>query len=344
MGTDAGPESEHSHHRDHKARSAPHWTPHGSGHRHLGAHLERLSHGVLACAYVISVTYYLQLLSAFVLGRFDVHDLTLQRALTSAILITIALIGFTRGLRGLERVEVYAVSVNLGMIAALLVGLVAYNAEALVAGHFAWPELAPNADRLHAVRALFGLLIMVQGFETSRFLGAEHPPDERIATMRAAQLIASFVYLSFITLVLILFRAGHVEADVTAIVQLVSPVASALPLLIVVAAAASQFSAAVADDAGCAGLAETLFAHRLSGRAGYAVIGVLAVLLTWATDALSIISLASRAFALFYALQCAVAAATAHQQNVPRRRFVMVAGSFLAVTCLLVTALGIPAE
>ena len=194
------------------------------------------------------------------------------------------------------------------------------------------------------MRALFGPAIMVQGFETSRFLGAEHPRKSASHHARGAADLGLRSTSSFTTLVMILFRHGRVEADVTAIVRLVAPVASVLPMLIVVAAAASQFSAAVADDAGCAGLAETLFAQRLSPRAAYAVIGAATVLLTWTTDALSIISLASRAFALFYALQCGVAAATARESTAARKRTVIAAGTSLGVVCLLIAVFGIPAE
>lgn len=277
--------------------------------------LEKLSHCVLAAAYVISVSYYLQLLSVFVLDRFAISSVTAQRALTTSLLLLIATIGTVRGLSALEKVEVYAVSLNLGMIAALLVGLCVFDTQAWLHGRLARVGLEGQDDGVHAARTLMGLLIVVQGFETSRFLGAEHPAAERVVTMRKAQWIASAVYLAFITLALPLFRTSEVAADVTAIVALVHPVAQALPALIVLAAAASQFSAAVADDAGCAGLGESLLRGRLSARGVYTVLGVVTIVLTWLTDVLSIISLASRAFALFYALQCAVTAAVSREQQ-----------------------------
>ena len=84
--------------------------------------LEQASHVVLAGAYVVSVSYYLQLLSAFVLDRFGVHDLIWSRVATTAVLTAIAAVGSAWGLAALERVETYAVGLNLGMIAALLLG------------------------------------------------------------------------------------------------------------------------------------------------------------------------------------------------------------------------------
>ena len=118
-----------------------------------------------------------------------------------------------------------------------------------------------------------------------------------------------------------------------------------LPSLIVVAAVGSQFSAAVADDAACAGLSRTMLGSRLSPRWGYLAIGVLTIALTWVTDVLSVISIASRAFALFYALQCGVAVVTAFRRaDAPRRRWIMAAGTVLALVSLSITILGIPAE
>ena len=72
---DGDDEDEHRLHRGHHQSSEPHWT---GVERKVARPLEQLSHVVLAGAYVVSVTYYLQLLSAFVLDRFGVHDLDLE--------------------------------------------------------------------------------------------------------------------------------------------------------------------------------------------------------------------------------------------------------------------------
>ncbi len=335
-------EGEHRLHRGHQELSETHWLPDGE---HLTKPLEQLSHVVLAGAYTVSVTYYLQLLSAFVLDRFGVHDVVWQRVTTTSVLVIITAVGAAWGLKALENMETYAVSLNLGMIAALIVGLIIHDGILAASGELALPHLAPDADTEHAARVVMGLLIVVQGFETSRFLGSEHPAEERVRTMRLAQIIASAIYLVFVSLMLPLFDGQQLEANVTAIVRLVAPVAAVLPTLIVIAAVGSQFSAAVADDAGCAGLTRTLFAKRLDSRWGYLLIGAATVTLTWMTDVLSIISLASRAFALFYAIQCTVTAVTAYShKEIPHRRLYMVAGGALALLSLSITIFGIPAE
>jgi hypothetical protein len=334
---------EHTAHRGHHERTGGHWKDEQE--RRIATWTERLSHVVLAGAYVISATYYLQLLSAFTLDRVGIEGSVWSRSLTTTLLTIITVVGWRWGLGALEQIETYAVSLNLGMIAALIVALFVYDASLAVDGQLALPNLDPDPDSSHALRVMMGLLVVVQGFETSRFLGSEHPAPERARTMRYAQIIAAIVYLSFMTLMLPLLGSSALESDVTAIVRLVSPVAMVLPTLIVVTAVGSQFSASVADDAGCAGLVATFTSADKARRWGYPVIGALAVTLTWLTDVLSVISLASRAFALFYALQCSVTALTAHaKKDVPHRVAYIALGTGLAVLALTVTVFGIPAE
>jgi len=333
---------ENRHHRGHHERSHGHWRPEE---RHLASLVERASHLVLAGAYIISATYYLQLLSAFVLDRLGMSNHTASRALTTTLLAIITVVGWRWGLSALEKLETYAVNLNLGMIAALLCALVIHDASLASSGNLHWPSLPVDDDRLHAVRVMMGLLIVVQGFETSRFLGSEHPAEERVKTMRWAQLIAGAIYLCFVTLMLPLLDGASLGQDVTAIVGLVAPVAGVLPTLVVVTAVGSQFSASVADDAGCAGLVATFTSADFARKWGYLLIGACTITLTWVTDVFAVISLASRAFALFYALQCAVSALTAHgRKDAPGRKWHIALGAVLAVVSLSVTVLGVPAE
>ncbi|MCA9612995.1 MAG: hypothetical protein R3B99_29530 [Polyangiales bacterium] len=333
--------NEHRTHQGHRDGSRGTWALDG---RHVAVALEKVSHVVLAGAYVVSVSYYLQLLAAFVLERFGVSDPLWAKLGTTAVLAIITVVGALFGLRALEKVETVAVSSNLGAIVALLVGLIAHVAQQASRGTLTLPELALPDDHLHSARVMMGLLIVVQGFETSRFLGAEHPAEERVTSMRRAQWISAFIYLAFVSLMLPLLSSG-MEAEVTAIVRLVAPVATVLPTLLVVAAVGSQFSAAVADDAGCAGLVGTMVSDRVSPRLVYVAIGGLAIGLTWLTDVLAVISLASRAFALFYAFQCAVTVATARRvEDAPRRSAYVVGGTLLALVSLAVTVFGVPAE
>jgi hypothetical protein len=302
-----------------------------------------LSRIVLAGAYFISVTYYLQLLAAFLLNAVDVQSEVAANSITTVILVGIGGIGMWRGLEELEAVEKYAISLNLGMIGALLAGLAVYNLNLVVAGTWSLPDISSNID-LHDLRVLLGLLIVVQGFETSRYLGDKHPAEQRIATMRVAQLLSAGIYLVFIALTTVLFHSG-LGSDVTAIIAMTKPVAVILPILLSIAAIGSQFSAAVADNSGAGGLLEEITHRKLPVRLAYLLILVVTVALTWETNVNGIIAYASRAFALYYMLQCMVAVLVARQVGDLRGRALRLAGfSTLAVICLLVFALGLPSE
>jgi hypothetical protein len=302
-----------------------------------------VSRVVLAAAYFISVTYYLQLLAAFVLNALGVQGDATANAITTLLLLVIGGIGIWRGLDELEAVEKYAVSLNLGMIGALLVGLAVYNLGLLSGGEWKLPDISSEID-LHDMRVLLGLLIVVQGFETSRYLGDQHPADQRIATMRAAQLVSAAIYLLFIGLVTVLFHDG-LGADVTAIISMTKPVAVVLPLLLSIAAIGSQFSAAVADNSGAGGLIEDITHRKLPIRYAYLLILLITIALTWETNVNGIIAYASRAFALFYMLQCLVAFLVARQmKDLPGRPLRLLGFALVAVVCLLVFALGVPSE
>jgi len=84
---------------------------------------------------------------------------------------------------------------------------------------------------------------------------------------------------------------------VTAITNIMLPVAVVLPILISIAAVGSQFSAAVADTSGAGGLLQDIVQHKLSIRYVYLIIMVVTIMLTWATNVNEIIAYASRAFA-----------------------------------------------
>jgi len=67
--------------------------------------------------------------------------------------------------------------------------------------------------------------------------------------------------------------------------------------------------------------------------------------LTWTTNVNGIIAYASRAFALFYMLQCGVAFLVARQlKDLSHRSLHLANFAFLALMCLPVFVLGIPSS
>jgi hypothetical protein len=304
---------------------------------------EYVSHMALACAYVVSVAYYLSLLSIFLLQGLGIDNPLWARGLTTAFLVSIGVIGALRGLQGLERLEEYAVAFKLAVIAAILLALVTHNSQLAIAGHWQLATLPERFD-WQTVRVLFGLVIVVQGFETSRFMGGSYPAPLRAQTMRSAQLVSGAIYLLFFASATVLFQAHYADGEVAAIVGLVGELAMVLPALLIGAAVASQFSAAVADAIGGAGILQGNLAGRFQENFFYPAIALLSIGLVWSGSVLDIIAWASRAFAVYYGLQCGVAMLVAQETpSLARRRVNVVGYGLLALTATAVALLGIPA-
>jgi small neutral amino acid transporter SnatA (MarC family) len=307
--------------------------------------LEETSHLALALAYFISVTYYLTLLAAFLLKGVGITDPLAGKILTTAILVAIGVDGLIQGLRGLENIEEYAVGLKLAVIAAALAALAWLNLRLAAAGTWHLPHLTASIG-WHSIRTVLGLLIVVQGFETSRFLAGAYPPELRTRTMRYAQWLSGAIYLAFFLLAMVALNEQDVlDTEVTGIIAVLKPAASALPLLVIVGAIFAQLSAAVADAIGAGGLVEQTSQRKIDHRHAYPLIALVGVGLTWSLDIFGVIALASRAFALFYFLQCLVSASVAVTAPGVRRRALHVAGFLvLALLALAVVLFGTPSQ
>lgn len=304
---------------------------------------QRISDLALGFAYIVSVAFYLRLLASFVMRIGGFRDAVIESVLTTFVLVFIATVGWFRGLGGLEKMEEAAVVVKLGIIAALLMGLLGFDIHWLTADE---KLEIPHADLSGAerLRLLAGLLLIVQGFETSRYLGKAYDQPTRVRSMRNAQLIAGAIYLLFVILGLPLLMEFHGIADETAIITLAERVATVLPAMIVVAAAMSQFSAAVADTAGAGGLFSEISGGRISSRLGYLCLIITAIVLVWVANVFEIITLASRLFALYYLLQClvAIAVCVTTRSAGAGRHLQILAFSTMAVFLVLVVIFAIP--
>jgi hypothetical protein len=270
---------------------------------------------VLAAAYVISVAYYLNLFGAFGLSLFSAAPALGPKLLTSGVYVLIALVGLTKGFRALELLERLSVGVKLAVIAGLLAGLAVFFAQRGAAQQ--WVLSPPTVHGWAALTLAFGLIVTVQGFETSRYLGRAYDAPTRIQSMRVAQWLSSLIYMVYVVLLTYSFAASAVPFSETAIIGLMRQVAWVLPPLLVVAALSAQFSAAVADTSGSGGLVRELSGGRVTERHAYVVLVGMGLVLTWVFDVFQIIALASRGFALYYAMQATIAAMTLRQQQRP---------------------------
>lgn len=268
--------------------------------------LDTLASWVLAFAYIISVAYYLNLLGAFSISLTSWDNPVYPRLITSGIFALVLVVGWTRGFHALERMEQVTVGVKLAIIAGLLFGMAWFFAQK--AGMHALLSSPVSLQGWQAVALLAGLLVTVQGFETSRYLGAAYGAPVRIRSMRQAQWLSSGIYLVYIALLSFSIAPDSHALSETAIIDMTAIIAPVLPLLLIAAAISAQFSAAVADTGGAGGLVSELTGGRVSTRTGYAILVTAGLFLTWATSIFEIVSYASRAFALYYALQAMIAA------------------------------------
>lgn len=304
---------------------------------------DKIARLTLVLAYVVSVSYYLSLLAAFSLKAINIAEAhTIARVIASVFLVAIGGWGFVRGLRGLESIEEYAVGLKLAVIAAVLAALVVFNVALTAHGDWRIQAAAPPLD-FHHLRIVLGLLIVVQGFETSRFLKGTYPAPLRIRTMRWAQLISGAIYLAFFALALPILHTAPDNADVAGVTEMVAVAATILPLVLIAGAVFAQLSAAIADAIGAAGLLRE--STSLSGRWAYLLIAAAGCALIWSVDVFRVIQLASSAFALFYAMQAGLAVLVAAKTKDVSWRAPRMAGfAALALIALAAAVLGIPAE
>lgn len=289
--------------------------------------LERASDVALSLAYFVSVAYYLNLFAAFGLRLAEVVDPLWIRIVSTVVIGTIGLLGVLRGLAGLERLEVLVVALKLTLISALLVLLFKVNAVALLDDSLSWTNQVEMSgwDKL---ATLLGLVILVQGFETSRYLGDQYDAPLRMRSMRWAQWIACGIYLVFLLLITGQFAGGLPDkGGETAIIDLLTPIGSAVAPLLILTALASQLSAAVADTNGAGGLLVEVSGRRIPVRIGNLVTALVAIGITWTANIYEIITYASKMFVIYYGLQALQAALAAAR----RRQWWRAAGFGVAV-------------
>ena len=269
--------------------------------------VERFSNLVLAFAYIISVAFYLRLLSAFIFSGFLQRNELYEGLLTTVILLFIGISGFFRGLDFLEFLEKYAVAIKLSVIFSFLIALSVHDTVTHYGVRWEYKPLS-----FETLRILAGILLIVQGFETSKYLGEKYTPAERVKSMRLAQIISGFIYVAFIFLVTpLLYLLDKTKLDETAVIILASALSIVLGYLIRTGPLMSQFSAAVADTIGSGGLVQVETHGRISSKTGYLLVTLIDIVLVWSLNIFEIIAYASKAFAFYYLLQTFIATVVA---------------------------------
>jgi hypothetical protein len=304
---------------------------------------DRASSIVLALAYTVSVGFYLSLLSSFALQLLGIHVDVLLRLLTTAILMFIGIYGFLKGLHGLEGLEKAAVSSKLSIIGGLLLAL-ALSARFMDANGIQGSALNSPQLGLESLLILGGMLLVVQGFETARYLGSDYAPRERARGLLIAQLVAAAVYLLFVPLASSLAGDLSGAPSETEIMAIVGRAAFGVAPTLGLAAVFSQFGAAVADTVGTGGIIEEESRGKIPRRRGYIILVAIALVLIWSRSIFFVLALASRAFALYYLLQSFIAIGViARHRELPYRRARLVLFPLLAVILLGIAVFAVPA-
>ena len=297
---------------------------------------ERASDLALVAAYVVSVCLYINILASFLLGGIgEQYDTPRnEHILSVAVIALIGAIGYFKGLNVLAKLEKLALGVTLLIIVALFAGFASYDVKTVAAG-IQWPKM-PSHSWWEILTLVGGTLIVVQGFETSRYLGKAFDAPTRIQSCRLSQIISTVVYLVFIALATPLMHfLGDTVKD-NDLIMLAGKASVLLPLPLVIAAVLSQFSAAVADTLGGSGNTVEATHNHVSLKEATLLICGGAVILAFAPT-LTILALASRAFAFYYMLQCLVASTLTKSAQ---QRFLF---RLLAAVLAFITFFSVPA-
>jgi hypothetical protein len=260
----------------------------------------------LAFAYIISVAFYLRLLAAFIFSGFFHPNPLYENLLTSALVLFIGISGYFRGLDFLAFLDRYGVAINLSIIFAFLIGLAIHDLHHF---HVEWKGKPITFETL---QILAGILLIVQGFETSKYLKEAFDVETRIKSMRLAQIISGLIYVTFIFLITPLFHLlDNIPLTATGIIILAAALSVVMGFLIKVGPLVSQFSAAVADTTSAGGLVYMETHGRISSNVGYLALALIDLVLIWSANIFEIIAYASKAFAFYYMLQTFIAALVA---------------------------------
>lgn len=269
------------------------------------ARYERTANLALVLAYAISVCLYIHILAAFLLGGFGINTPRRENIVTVLIIAAIGVMGRYRGLDMLLVMERWALRLTAVLVLALIAGFALFDWRAFTTNTLQLP-IFPKQDLWTVLTVVGGTLIVVQGFETSRYLGSEYDRELRVWSCRSSQIVSTIIYLVFVAVATPLMHFLGQEVQDNGLLILAAKAIAWLPIPLVLAAVLSQFSAAVADVVAAGGNVEESTQGRVDDKQAYVLICGIAVVLAF-TSTLTILSFASRAFAFYYFLQCLVA-------------------------------------
>lgn len=292
------------------------------------ARLDRIADAVIVVAYVISVALYLRILAQYVFHLVGSGSTVGERILACSVVAVIMTIGITRGFQGLDLLERIALIAVLVIVVVIVAVLLIHDVRTLGGGLRIPP--GPSVGVGRALLTLGGVVITVQGFETVRYLADQYDAPTRIRSSRIAQLVATAIYLALVVAATPVMGLGTAAGADATLLNITGRVAPFLSVPLVVIAVLSQFSAATADTVAAEGNLRCLTAWMRSTRA-YLVSGIGAIVLAATVPTFTIVAVASRAFAAYYAIEAVVAMRTT--TAAPRKLgYAALAAVMLAIT------------
>jgi hypothetical protein len=299
--------------------------------------LEHLSDLVIAIAYIVSVALYLRIMAEYAIQYVAPGTEWAVSAFACAAAVGIILVGLFYNFTGLDLIDRIALSAVLVLTTVLGVTFFANDLADLLGGDIDLPPA--GGDSLgRTLLLLAGLVITVQGFETVRYLGDQYDAPTRIWASRLAQAIAASIYVGFVIVCTPLMGIGTEAGADETLIDITERVAPLLTLPLVLCAVLSQLSAATADTVAAAGNLHEEGPDFVSDRRAYLFTGAVAVALIWTVPTLTIVAVASRAFAAYYCLQCVVALRST--PSIPARVGYGALAAVLAAIALLAQPVG----
>lgn len=297
--------------------------------------LDRLGDGVIVIAYVISVALYLRIMAKYVFDYAGFGGTLAEKLLACADVALIVVVGIVRGFAGLERLDEFTVGAVL-VLTTVLGGTLLFNDGGDLVGDGLTLPPVPDVGLAQILLVLGGIVITVQGFETVRYLKDEYDAVTRVWASRVAQLVAAFIYIGFVAVATPFMGLGTDDGADATLLDITARAAPWLALPLVLSAVLSQFSASVADTAAADGNLRTLVSW-MTGVRPFLISGVAAIALAATVETLTIVAVASRAFAAYYAVQAVIAFRTADRTSAK------VSYATLAVLMVAITLLAKPA-
>ena len=155
------------------------------------------------------------------------------------VIAIIGVVGYLRGLNMLQRLEDWSLWITIVIILALLAGFALFDLGAMRGDGIQLPDRHDHTW-WEAITIIGGTLIVVQGFETSRYLGGQFDTATRIRSSRLSQIISTTVYLAFVALATPLMHFLGDEVDDNALIHPPGQASGPPPVSLLVAPVPTQ--------------------------------------------------------------------------------------------------------